>query len=336
MTAIHTPTTDLTTGYLGLRLAHPVVASSSPATETIDRLCALEEAGVAAVVLPSLFEEDVEGAAWLDPFAAGDTHPEVHGGYLPDLVLDASGVDAHIDRLRRAKAELTVPVFASLNGTTPGGWVHYARALADEGADAIELNVYDVPADVTASAEDVEDRVLQLVSAVRSEIDLGLAVKIGPFFSSPGHMVRRLGDAGADAVVVFNRFYQPDLDLGSLAVRPDIQLSTAHDLRLVLRWIAILHGRVPVQLAATGGIGDAEAVVKLVLAGADVTMMAAALLREGPEAVTRAVDGLRRWFDDRGYDSLDQARGSVSQLSVPDPTAFERANYVEALHRARR
>jgi len=326
--------TDLTTEYLGLTLPHPIIASASPLTGSLDTLLELEGAGAAAVVLPSLFEEQVEHDSLaidhsLDFGSA--TSAEALGGFFPELDEYNTGADEYLDLLVQAKRELSIPVIASLNGISDGGWVEYAKALENEGADAIELNIYLVAADPDATANDVEARYLQLVSHVRSSIKVPLAVKIGPAFSSPANMARRLADAGADAIVLFNRFYQPDMDLETLDVRPDIELSTPAEMRLVLRWVAIMAGRVGAQLAATTGVHDAEGVVKLVLAGADVTMMTSALLQRGTSHLAIVIAETQRWFDEHGYASVSQARGSVSQQSVPDPVAFERANYMKTL-----
>ncbi len=326
--------TDMATSYLGLELANPIVASASPLTGSADTLIQLQEAGVAAVVLPSLFEEQIEHDAMAlhagIEFGA-DQVSEVFGGYFPELDTYNTGPERYLDNLRTAKAELDVPVIASLNGTSVGGWTHFAKVLQDEGADALELNVYLVAADVDVSGAEVEDRYLSLVTSVRAAVDVPLAVKVGPYFSSPGHMARRLVDAGADGLVLFNRFYQPDFDLDSLTTTPNLVLSTPAEMRLVLRWMAILHGRVDASLAATTGVHDADAVVKLVLAGADVAMMTSALLQHGAGHVATVLGGVRRWFSERDYVSLDQARGSLSQLSSPDPSAFERANYMQSL-----
>ncbi len=326
--------TDLTTTYLGLELANPIVASSSPLTGSIESLQQLESAGAAAVVLPSLFEEQVEHdleVAEHETYFGSAISPESNDGYFPSLDTYNSGSDRYLDLLVEAKKALKIPVIASLNGTSDGGWVHYATELQDEGADAIELNVYHVAADPMLRPADVENRYLLLVESVRASIDVPLAVKIGPFFSSTGNMVKQLADAGADGVVLFNRFYQPDIDLDTLDVRPDLVLSSPSEMRLVLRWMAILHGRVDIDLAATTGVHDAEGVVKLILAGADVTMMASALLQHGPEHLATVLADVQRWFTERGYDSIGQARGSVSQTNVPDPSAFERANYMKTL-----
>jgi dihydroorotate dehydrogenase (fumarate) len=324
--------TDLHTSYLGLQLRNPLVPSASPLTGSLDTLAELQEAGAAAVVLPSLFEEQVEyDALLLAPDFLDETNPEAHAGYFPALDDYNTGSDYYIDLLEDAKRELAIPVIASLNGSSDGGWTHYAAALQDAGADALELNVYHVAADLDATSADVEDRYLRLVEQVRAEIAIPLAVKIGPYFSSPGNMARRLAAAGADGLVLFNRFYQPDIDLATLAVAPDLVLSTPAEMRLVLRWMAILRGRIDVDLAATTGVHSGEDVVKLVLAGADVVMLASALLRSGPAHLATVLEDLGRWFTDREYESLTQARGSVSQASVPDPSAFERANYMRTL-----
>ena len=324
--------TDLTTSYLGLRLANPLVASASPATDSVEKLRHLERAGIGAVVLPSLFEEQVEHEAMLTtPDFLDETNPEAFHGYFPALDDYNTGPDAYVDLLTEAKGQLGVPVIASLNGHSEGGWTHYAAVLEDAGADAVELNVYHVAAEIDLEGAEVERRYLRLVEQVRAEIDIPLAVKIGPFFSSPGNMARRLAEAGADGLVLYNRFYQPDIDLETLTVSPNLVLSDPTELRLVLRWIAILRGSVDADLAATTGIDGALEVVKAILAGAEVTMLASAILRNGADHVTTVLDGVSRWFTEREYRSLDQARGSVSQRSVPDPTAFERANYMRTL-----
>ena len=329
------PTTaDLSTSYLGLQLAHPVMASSSPLTGSLDGLQALEQAGASAVVLPSLFEEQVEHdyLAVEDSLSFGaGLNVEAGDGYFPELDGYNTGPDDYLDLLVAAKRDLTIPVMASLNGTSAGGWTHYAAALEGEGADALELNVYHVAANPDVTAAEVEERYLRLVESVRAEIEIPLAVKIGPFFSSPANMARRLASAGADGLVLFNRFYQPDIDLESLDVAPDLVLSTPAEMRLVLRWMALLRGRVEADLAATSGVHDADGATKLILAGADVVMMASALLHDGPGRLTAVVDGLADWLTANDYVSADQARGSVSQATAANPEAFERANYMKTL-----
>ncbi len=329
-----TTRTDLTTDYLGLSLRNPLVASASPLTGSLETLRTLEEAGAGAVVLPSLFEEQVVHEAMAFGYHQADDagfNPEAHDGYFPAMDDYNTGADQYLDLLVAAKRQLSIPVIASLNGTSEGGWTHYADALEGEGADAVELNIYHLAADAGETAADVEHRYLRLVEQVRSEIAIPLAVKVGPYFSSPGNMARRLAEAGADGLVLFNRFYQPDIDLESFDVAPNLELSTPSDMRLVLRWIAILHGQIEADLAATSGVHDGHGAVKLLLAGANVVMMASALLRHGPSHLATVLADLGRWFDANGYESVTQARGSISQASVPDPTAFERANYVKTI-----
>jgi dihydroorotate dehydrogenase (fumarate) len=326
-------TPDLETVYLGLELRNPVIASASPLTGDLDTLRALEAAGAGAVVLPSLFEEQIE-------------HEEVelhqaleHGAhsfgealtYFPELDDYNTGPGSYLEHLEAAKRALRIPVIASLNGRTTGGWVRYARLAEDSGADAIELNVYTVEADPLTEGVHVERRLLELVREVRAAVDIPLAVKVGPFYTAFANVARRLAEAGADGVVCFNRFLGPDIDLEALTVEPVVRLSTSEELRLPLRWIAILRGRVALDLAATGGAHTAEDVVKLVLAGADVVMLASSLLRSGPAHLTAVVGGLSAWLAEREYASVEQARGSMSQAACPEPGAFERAQYMRAL-----
>ena len=327
--------TDLSTQYLGLELDSPLVASAGPLTGQVDTLRRLADAGAAAVVLPSLFEEDIERTireqerflgAGTESFAEAMT-------YLPDITGDRTGVDGHIRLVEEAKAALDIPVIASLNGNSAGGWTSYARALVDAGADALELNVYLVAADVGDEAADIETRYTDLVATVRSAVRVPLAVKVSPFFTAMANVAQRLTGAGADGLVLFNRFYQPDIDLETLDVTPSMTLSTSADLRLPLRWIGLLHGRVGVSLAASGGVHTPEDVVKVLLAGADVAMSTSALLRHGPEHLTVLRDGLTTWLEDGAYASVTQMRGSVSARSVRDPDAFERASYVRTLLR---
>jgi dihydroorotate dehydrogenase (fumarate) len=325
---------DLSTTYLGFRLPHPVVPSSSPLTGDLDHLHELVAAGAPAVVLPSLFEEQIEHEEMAIHHGiefGAEHYAEAAGGYFPEMDEYNAGPVDYLSLVHAAKRELPIPVIASLNGSTKGGWTLYAKILEDAGVDALELNIYLIEADVTVSADEVERQYLELVESVRKSVAVPLAVKIGPYFSSLGHMARRLTAAGADGLVLFNRFYQPDIDLARLEVVPNLVLSTPAELRLVLRWMAILAGRVECDLAATTGLHTAEEAIKLVLAGADVTMMASALLRNGPGRLREVVDGLGTWLEEGGYRSLEQAKGSLSQVSVPDPTAFERANYMRTL-----
>ncbi len=325
---------DLTTRYLGFELAHPIIPSASPLTGSLGTLHKLEEAGAPAVVLPSLFEEQIvhEAAelAHLVESLAG-SFVESPAGYFPELDTYNTGPDAYLRLVEDAKRELRIPIIGSLNGSTRGGWVHYARLIEDAGADALELNIYVVAANPMFSASDMETQYLELIEAVKEKIKIPLAVKVSPYFSAFANMAKQMVDAGADSLVMFNRFYQPDFDIEEMGVTPNLELSTPHDLRLPLRWIAILFGRIKTQFAATSGVHSAEDVVKLLLAGADVTMTTASLLKYGPGHMTDLVCDLERWLDENEYSSVSQLRGSLSQVNAPDPTAFERHNYMKAL-----
>jgi dihydroorotate dehydrogenase (fumarate) len=326
-------TPDLSTTYLGLRLRSPLLASASPLTADLGALRELERHGIGAAVLPSLFEEQVEHEQIdLHELLEHQTHSVAEAlTWFPELDDYNTGPEAYLEHVRAAKAALDVPVIASLNGVSPGGWLRYARRCEEAGADALELNVYAVEADAAVPAEAVEARTLALVAAVRRAVSIPLAVKVGPFYTAFANMAQRLADAGADGLVLFNRFLQPDIDLDSLEVAPALQLSTAHELRLPLRWIAILRGQVPVSLAGTTGVHDWQGLAKLLLAGADAVLVASVLLRRGPAAVAELLEGLRTWMAEREYASVEQLTGSLSQAACPDPAAFERGNYMRAL-----
>ncbi len=326
---------DLRTRYLGLELRSPIVASASPLTGEPDTARLLDEAGVGAIVLPSLFEEEIlndeielnrsleagteQFAEALDYFPAVDALPNIGERYL--------------SRLGEIKAQTKVPVIASLNAATSGGWVRYARLIQDAGADAIELNLYRVAADPTRTASEVDAADLDLIAAVRAAITIPLAVKLSPYYSAFANFARRAVERGADGLVLFNRFYQPDLDLESLEVVPKVELSNSPDLRLPLRWIAILRPQLgpDVSLAASSGIHSGADVAKELLVGADVAMMTSALLRQGPEHARTVETELRAWMVECEYESVAQLRGSASQATAVDPSAFERANYMKTL-----
>lgn len=327
--------TNLKTTYMGLELDHPVVPSASPLTGDIDHIHALCEAGAPALVLPSLFEEQIEHDAMALHYSlemGADGFGEAAGGFFPQLDDYNTGPEDYLDLIRRTKAEIQVPVIASLNGASTGGWTRYAAILADQGVDALELNIYSIAADLKLTSTDVEGSYLKLVETVKNSVEIPLAVKVGPYFSSMGNMALRFAGAGADALVMFNRFYQPDIDLETLGITPNLVLSTSVELRLVLRWMAVLHGQVECDLAATSGVHEADDAVKAILAGATVTMMASALLKHGPNRLTDVRNGLEVWLTDRGYESVDQARGSLSYSSVPDPGVFERTSYMKTLN----
>ena len=324
---------DLSTRYLGLPLKHPIVASASPLTGSIDSLKRLQDAGVAAVVLPSLFEEQIEHEEMATHnlmMYGAELSPEAHG-FFPEMQNYPTGPDRYLKLIQEAKHALSVPVIASLNGHTPGGWTNIARQFQDAGADAIELNVYFLAASVDDTSAEVEQRYVDLVASVTQQVGIPVAVKVAPYFSAMANMAARLHQAGAAGLVLFNRFLQPDITLDELEVAPHLVLSTSDELRLALRWIAILRGRVGASLAATGGAHTAEDVLKLLLAGADCVMLASSLLTQGPRHVEALVHGVQAWLSDREYSSVAQMKGSLSQQACPDPDAFERANYMRAL-----
>ena len=327
-------TVDLSTSYLGLALAHPIVPSASPITGSIDTLRTLEDAGAPAVVLPSLFEEQIEHEstqlADLFEMTSGG-FAESADGYFPELNDYNTGPGEYLGLVSVAKRTLEIPVIASLNGTTLGGWTRYATRIEEAGADALELNIYLIAANPHVSGGAIEEQYLELVGGVKQAISIPLAVKVGPYFSSFANMATKLADAGADALVLFNRFYQPDIDPDDLSVEPNLELSTSSDLRLPLRWIAMLYGRIDTQLAATSGVHTARDALKLLMAGADVTMTTAALLRNGPLYLRDMVAELEAWLEENEYSSVRQLQGSMSQINAPYPAAFERQNYMKAL-----
>jgi dihydroorotate dehydrogenase (fumarate) len=324
---------DLRTRYLGLELRNPIVASASPLTGNVDSLKRLRDAGVAAVVLPSLFEEQIEHeemAAYNLMTYGAELSPEAHG-FFPEMQNYNTGPERYLKLIADAKRALSVPVIASLNGYTPGGWTQIAQQFEQAGADAIELNVYFLATDPKDNSAAVEQRYLDLVAAVSGMVSIPVAIKVSPYFSAMANMAARLAAAGADGLVLFNRFVQPDILLDELEVAPRLVLSTSDELRLALRWIAILRGRVAASLAATGGAHSAEDVLKLLLAGADCVMLASSLLRQGPAHVGTLVRGVEQWLNQREYASVEQMKGSLSQQACPDPAAFERNNYMKAL-----
>lgn len=326
-------TADLTTTYLGLTLSGPVVASAGPLTGRLDTLLRLEAAGAAAVVLPSLFEDEIVRAA----FELHEMKGQSAGvfaeatSYLPEVPDAPADVDRYLALVTHASERLSVPVIASLNGLSTGGWVSYAAELAQAGARAIELNVYLMASDPSDTAVTIENRVVDLVRAVRGAVSIPVAVKLSPFFSALGNIAEAVVGAGADGLVLFNRFYQPDIDLDSLTVVPSLDLSSSADLRLPLRWIAVLRDRLSCSLALSGGVHTSRDAIKGLLAGADVVMTTSALLRFGPEHVRELVRGISTWLDENDYESVEQMQGSMSQNSSPDPDAYERSNYLKVL-----
>ncbi|KAA3607887.1 MAG: dihydroorotate dehydrogenase-like protein [Planctomycetota bacterium] len=324
---------DLKTTYLGLELKNPLMAAPSPLTGELPSMKALEDAGASAIVLPSLFEEQIEHeeiqAHRLDLYGAESFHEAQN--YFPDVGHDGIGPDSYLDRIRRAKEHLSIPVVASLNGHTAGGWVHYAQLLEQAGADALELNIYYIPTEIGETGAEVESHYLDLLRRVREEVQLPLAVKIGPAFSSLANMAKGFEAAGADGLVMFNRFLEPDIELDTLHVVPKLELSSHQTMRLALRWTAIMYGQVDLSIATTGGAHSSEDAIKLILAGSDVVMMASTLLRHGPHFMAKLVDELSFWLEDNEYVSVQQAKGSMSRMNCPDPSSFERVNYMKAL-----
>ncbi len=324
---------NLTTKYLGLDLRTPLVPSASPLSEDIDNLKRLEDAGASAVVFHSLFEEQIRHET--------DTlhHHLTHGtesyaealSYFPEPSEFHFAPNRYLLNIVKAKEALGIPIIASLNGSTFGGWTTFARSIEKAGADALELNIYSIPASPDVNAEEIETSYLTIVASVKAQVKIPVAVKLSPFFTNFAHFARRLDQQGVDGLVLFNRFYQPDIDLDALEVKPNIHLSTSRDLRLPLRWIAMLHGRLRANLAATGGIHRGVDALKMLMAGADVTMLCSVLLRQGIEQLTVIEREMREWMEQHEYDSVEQLKGSMSQKNCADPSAFERAQYMRAI-----
>jgi len=324
---------DLTTKYLGLTLKNPLVVSASPLSADIGHIRRMEDSGASAVVLPSLFEEQIQVESnTLDHFLWQGTESFAESlTYIPNMEGYKLGPDGYLEHLRSAKQAVKIPVIGSLNGTSTSGWVGYAKKIEEAGADALELNIYFIPTDTDMSGGHVEQMYVDLVSQVKASIHIPVAVKIGAYFSSLPNTARRLDLAGASALVLFNRFYQPDFDLENLEVVPNLILSTPHELLLRLNWVAVLYGKVKADLAITGGVHSGVDVLKSMMAGASVAMMTSALLRNGIGHLAVVESELVKWMEEHEYESIHQMQGSMSQRSVADPSAFQRANYVKVL-----
>ncbi len=343
--------TDLRTTYLGCELKSPLVVSASPLSEEIDNLRKMEDAGAGAVVLHSLFEEQIiredeelhrglsagtesfpESLTYLPEVTQYQQVPDfgVPNG-TPDMTVYNRGPEGYLEHVRRAAEAVSIPVIASLNATSPGGWIKHAQKIEEAGASALELNIYFLPTDPALSGSDIEKNYCELVTQVKNTIHIPVAVKLGPYFSAMANFARELDKAGADALVLFNRFYQPDFDIENLEVVPTVALSTSQELLLRLHWVAILYGHVRPDLAITGGVHTAEDVLKAMMAGARVAMMTSALLRNGIEHLKRVRQGLVSWMEEHEYESVRQMQGSLALRSVPNPAAFERANYMRVL-----
>ncbi|MBZ5727079.1 MAG: dihydroorotate dehydrogenase-like protein [Acidobacteriia bacterium] len=324
---------DLSTTYLGLKLKNPLVASASPLCEDVANVRRLEDAGASAVVLHSLFEEQIEvDSDELDRFIReGSENSAESITHFPEMTRRVMGPDAYLGHIVKCKQAVAIPVIASLNGTTTGGWLGYAKQMEQAGADALELNIYYIPVDANVSGEQVEQQYVELVKAVKAEVKIPVAVKLGPYFSSMGNVAKKLDAAGAAGLVLFNRFYQPDFDLEALEVVPNLILSNSYELLLRLHWIAVLYGSVKADLALTGGVHTATDVVKAMMAGAKVAMMTSALLKRGIGYLDTLSTELLVWMGEHEYDSIKQMQGSMSRNAVPQPGAFERANYMKVL-----
>lgn len=324
---------DLTTNYLGLLLKNPIVASSSPLSHTVDSIRRLEDAGAAAVVMYSLFEEQIGFDSYYIDYHLTqgiDSYAESIS-YFPDMQSYNIGPDEYMNLIRKAKEAVDIPIIGSLNGTSVGGWTDYASLIEEAGADAVELNIYYLPTNIEISGVEIERLYLEILSAVRQVVTIPVAVKLSPFFSSLANMANRLADHGADGLVLFNRFYQPDFDLETLEVAPRLVLSNSDDLRLPLRWVAILYGRMSVDLAITSGIHTSHDVIKGLMAGAKVTMMASELLKNGVRRIGQVLNELTTWLKEHEYESVMQMIGAMSQKHCAEPAAFERANYMKML-----
>jgi dihydroorotate dehydrogenase (fumarate) len=325
---------DLSTRYLGLRLKNPLVASASPLSKKIDSVVRLEEAGAAAIVMYSLFEEQItHESRELDHFLNRGTHSYAEAvSYFPDMAYYNLGLASYLEHLHQVKQAVNIPVIGSLNGVSSGSWVEYAKKIEETGVDALELNIYYLPTDPSLSSAALEESYVELVRNVRAEVAIPIALKLSPFFTALPSMARRFVQAGASALVLFNRFYQPDFDLENLEVVPNLELSTSSDLRLPLRWIALLYGRIQADFALTSGVHTSLDVVKAMMAGANVAMLASELLANGIGRLTQIHAGLKSWMEEHEYESIQQMRGSMSQQAVAEPAAFERANYLRALN----
>lgn len=325
---------DLTTTYMGLKLQNPVVpAACGPLSNSLDKIKAMEDAGAGAIVLYSLFEEEIIFESQeLDHYLSNGAESFAEAlSYFPEAEKYHVGPDDYLEHIRKAKAAVRVPVIGSLNGVSTGGWIDMAKKIEQAGADALELNIYYIPAGIDMTGDAVEQKYLDVVAEVRKHVNIPVAVKTGGFFSSTGNMAKKFCDAGANGLVMFNRFYQPDIDLENLEVSPNVLLSTPQAMRLPMRWIAVLYGRIPCSLAATSGIHSGEDAIKMLMVGADVTMVCSALLKEGIGHIGTMLRDMSSWMEANEYASVTQMKGCLSQKSCPDPTAFERANYMKAV-----
>ncbi len=326
--------TDLSTTYLGLKLKNPLVASASPLSKKVESAKKLQDAGISAIVMYSLFEEQIiHESLELDHYLTRGTDSFAEAlSYLPDSGMYSIGPEKYLSQLTGLKKALNIPVIGSLNGVSKGGWTHYAKQIQDAGADALELNLYFISTDTALTSQELENAQIELVAEIKSAITIPLAVKLSPFITALPNYVRRIVEAGADGLVLFNRFYQPDFDLNELEIVHSLDLSTSADLRLPLRWISILHGKVNADFALTSGVHTSSDVLKAMMSGAKVAMMASKLLQTGEQVIPSMLNELQAWMKEREYVSIEQMQGSMSQKSVREPAAFERANYMKVLN----
>lgn len=324
---------NLKTKYLGLELKSPLVASSSPFMQDLDKIKAMEDAGAAAVVLHSLYEEEIqqERHALMHHLDYGTESYAESLSYFPEPDVFYAKTDAYLEHLRKAQESVEIPVIASLNGATLGGWIEFAQKMEQAGASAIELNTYNVPTDITLQGTHVERLTVEMVRAVKDSINIPIAIKLSPYYSNLANMAHQLDNAGVDGLVLFNRFYQPDINLETLEHEPNIILSTSYDMRLPLRWIGILYHQIKANLAATSGIHTAEDVLKMLMVGADITMMTSVVLKQGTGIFRTVTEDMVRWLEENEYESVAQLRGSMSQVHSADSSAFERAQYMRGL-----
>jgi dihydroorotate dehydrogenase (fumarate) len=329
---------DLRTKYMGLNLKNPIVPSASPLSASIDMAKRLEDAGAAAIVMYSLFEEQIQHEAQeLDYYLTtyNESFAEAISYFPEPEKFHNIHAEGYLEQIRKLKEALEIPVIASLNGVSVGGWMKYAKLIEQAGADGLELNIYYLPTDPIVTSIEIERIYLDDLSYVKSCVKIPVSLKLNPYFSALANMASKLDQAGADALVLFNRFYQPDIDLATRDIVPNLKLSESYEIRLPLRWIAILFGNVKASLAASTGVHTAEDVLKLIMAGADITMMASALIKKGPYHIARVLEEIQQWMEEHGYESLSEMRGSMSYLSVAEPAALVRANYIKTLQSIR-
>ena len=324
---------DLTTTYMGLKLKNPLVPSASPLGRDVSTVKRMEDFGASAVVLESLFEEQIIHEEFeMDHFLAQGTESFAEATtYFPDSDMYTFGPDEYLTHIQKCKEAVNIPIIASLNGVSNGGWTEYARNMQKAGADALELNSYYLATDMNKSPQEIEDNYISVLKAVKNAVTIPVALKLSPYFTSLSHMAKKFDEVGVDALVLFNRFYQPDIDLENLEVVPNLVLSTSESMRVPLRWIAILYGKIKANMAATSGVHTAEDVLKMIMVGADVTQLCASLFQNGIEHIKTLIDGMNQWMEEHEYESVKQMKGSMSHKSVAEPAAYERANYMKVL-----